>query len=99
MAPELLLRKRPSIASDLYAFGLIIDEMVTVKRAFSSTSLQALYYEKLWEQPSPPSSRSIDLPKHWERTILRCLNPDPASRFSVVQDVVNALEKPELTLS
>ena len=34
MAPEVLRHSAPSIASDVYALGLVIDEMVTQSRAF-----------------------------------------------------------------
>jgi TolB-like protein/tetratricopeptide (TPR) repeat protein len=92
MAPELLRRARPTIASDIYSFGLLIDEMVTELRAFSSRSMQGLYYQKLWEKPTPPSARSHGLPAHWEPTILRCLEAEPAARFTSVAEVLSALE-------
>jgi serine/threonine-protein kinase len=94
MAPELLKRGRPTVASDIYSFGLVIDEMVTHSRAFPGGSLQALYYDKLWEKPLPPSARSRDLPPAWEHAILRCLEAEPSSRFTAVADVVRTLEAP-----
>jgi serine/threonine protein kinase/tetratricopeptide (TPR) repeat protein len=98
MAPELLKKERPSVASDIYSFGLLVDEMVTHSRAFTSRSLHALYYEKLWEHPRSPSSRSVDLPARWEQTILRCLEADPQTRFAAVSAAVESLEggAPEL---
>jgi TolB-like protein/Tfp pilus assembly protein PilF len=92
MAPEMLRNGKPSSASDIYALGLIIDEMVTASRAFSAESLHSLYYQKLWENPIPPSARSVGLPPHWERTILRCLEPEPADRFARASCVVSDLE-------
>lgn len=95
MAPELVRRERPGIPSDIYALGLVIDEMVTNSRAFSSKCTAGLVYEKLNGKPIAPSMRSTDLPHHWERTILRCLNADASQRFSSARDVWNALEQPE----
>jgi tetratricopeptide (TPR) repeat protein/tRNA A-37 threonylcarbamoyl transferase component Bud32 len=94
MAPELLRDEKPSIASDVYSFGLLIDEMVTSSRAFAAESLQALYFAKLWEAPTPPCERATDLPEHWNRAILRCLASDPAQRFATIAHVVQALEAP-----
>jgi serine/threonine protein kinase len=71
MAPELFQAQRPSRASDLYAFGLLIDEMVTARRAFASDSLHGLLLEKLGDGPERPSRRSTGLPRAWEQTILR----------------------------
>ena len=97
MAPEILRREKASFASDIYALGLVIDEMVTLSRAFSSKAIAGLVFEKLCEKPIPPSLRAQQLPAHWERTILRCIDSDPSTRFSSVTAVLQALEQPELT--
>ena len=62
MAPELLKGDRPSHASDIYAFGLLIDEMVTSTRAFASESLHTLMLQKLGDGPARRAIRAIDLP-------------------------------------
>ena len=77
MAPELFQAKRPSRASDMYAFGLLIDEMVTTRRAFAADSLQGLLLQKLGDGPEAPSRRSTAMPREWEQTILRCVARDP----------------------
>lgn len=94
LAPELLKGERPSRASDIYAFGLLIDEMVTSSRAFASDSLHALMLQKLGDGPIRPSRRATDLPTSWERTILRCLAPDPRDRISHPRTVVTSLTAP-----
>lgn len=91
MAPELLSGGTPSVASDLYAFGLIIDELVTTSRAFAVSSIHALYFAKLHEEPIPPGERSEALPDHWQQTILRCLSRSPDQRPRSVNDVLLAL--------
>jgi serine/threonine-protein kinase len=91
MAPELFRGDRPSRASDVYAFGLLIDEMVTTERAFSGETLHGLLLAKLGEGPKPPSARSKDLPKAWDRAIMRCLASDPVERFDSALAIVDAL--------
>src|SRR5262249_39103647 len=96
MAPELLRSEKPSIASDIYSLGLVIDELVTRTRAFSATSLGALYFAKLWEQPVEPFKRAIDLPDNWGRVIIRCLESKAEARFHSAREVIHALESDKL---
>jgi eukaryotic-like serine/threonine-protein kinase len=91
MAPELFRGERPSRASDIYAFGLLVDEMVTSTRAFSGDSLHALLLQKLGDGPVMPSLRSTSIPPTWERAILRCLAKQPQDRFHSADAVLDAL--------
>jgi tetratricopeptide (TPR) repeat protein/TolB-like protein len=91
MAPELFRQERPSVASDLYAFGLLIDEMITATRAFTADALHSLLMQKLKGTPPPPSKRGSTAPRHWEQVIQCCLARDPRDRFSSVEDVLSAL--------
>ena len=92
MAPELFRGERPSRASDVYAFGLLIDEMVTREKAFSADSLHGLMLQKLHDGPTRPSARAANLPKIWEQAILRCLAIDPPERFERASEVCLALD-------
>jgi serine/threonine protein kinase len=91
MAPELFRDGRPSVASDIYALGLLIDEMVTTTRAFSASSLHGLLLDKLGDGPTPPSERAAALPRVWETTILRCLAAEPGHRFASAAAVMSSL--------
>ncbi len=95
LAPELLRDAKPSISSDLYSFGLIVDEMVTKNRAFSSQSLQSLYFAKLWEAPIPPRDRSDSLPENWNSAILKCIESDSDIRFKSACEMLMALDSDE----
>ena len=92
MAPEQLRNQKSTAASDIYALGLVIDEMVTASRAFSAGSIGALYYQRLWERPLSPIDRSENLPANWCRTILRCLEIEPAARYASAGEIVRELE-------
>jgi TolB-like protein/tRNA A-37 threonylcarbamoyl transferase component Bud32/Flp pilus assembly protein TadD len=91
MAPELFRGEKPSRASDIYAFGLLLDEMVTLRRAFSADTLHGLVMQKAHELPVPPSARATDLPPAWEQGILRCLAKHPADRFPSATDACAAI--------
>lgn len=94
IAPEVLNGEKGGIPADVYAFGLLIDEMVTCSPAFPSKSVEELYWRKLRKPPVLPSARSDHLPPHWETAILSCLHPDPARRSSSVLAVLDAIESP-----
>ncbi len=93
MAPELFLGCPPTVASDIYALGLVAGEMITSERAFSGEFVAALAFEKEREHPAPTSARSREAPDEWCQAIHRCLNRDPAQRFASVDDFVSALDR------
>ena len=92
MAPELFRGQRPSRQSDIYAVGLLIDDMVTRERAFSTESLANLMLQKLGDPPCRASRRSTGLPATWDATLSRCLAPSPEDRFGRADEVLDGLE-------
>jgi serine/threonine protein kinase len=79
MAPEQLSGREVTIASDIYALGLVLYEIFTGKRAFEADSLAEL----LKREGSAPASLTTlvrDIDPAIERVILRCLAPDPQHR-------------------
>lgn len=92
IAPEVLRGEKGGVAVDLYALGLVIDEMVTRSPAFPNESIDELLWKKLHVDPIPPSERSENLPEAWEKTILWCLNRDPDLRPQSIEEVLASLE-------
>jgi serine/threonine protein kinase/TolB-like protein/tetratricopeptide (TPR) repeat protein len=92
MAPEQIECGALTTATDIYAFGLVIYEMVTGHRVFGTrTSLADA--QRTLSQPIPsPRTRVQDLDRKWETTIVRCLEADPALRFQSAREVVRSLE-------
>ncbi|MGE5325342.1 MAG: protein kinase domain-containing protein, partial [Actinomycetota bacterium] len=77
MAPELRRGKKPSKASDVYALGVILYEMVTGEPPFEPDSHRDL---KTDAKPLPPSTVNKDLRPLWDKAILPCLDSDPDGR-------------------
>jgi len=80
MAPEQLRREPASVASDLYALGLVLFEIFTGRRVHEAKSLHELV--ALHESGSRPVPSAVvpDLDPAIERVILRCLEQDPPRR-------------------
>jgi hypothetical protein len=91
MAPEQLSGGAASIASDIYALGLILYEVFTGGRPFASASLNALRARQLGNDYIRPSSVTREIPAAVERVIVRCLDPEPRLRPASVQDVLRDL--------
>jgi serine/threonine protein kinase len=91
MAPEQLLAQTITRAVDIYAFGVVLYEMVTGKQPHAGKSQLAMAANRLKALPPAPRTIRADLPLEWNDTILRCLEPDPAKRFADAWDVWRVL--------
>jgi tetratricopeptide (TPR) repeat protein/tRNA A-37 threonylcarbamoyl transferase component Bud32 len=91
MAPELLTGSAASVASDIYALGMVAYRMVAGALPFpSDTPLAGAILRSRVPVPSP-KSLARDLDPKWERAILRALDPEPARRFGRASEFVRAL--------
>ncbi len=92
MAPELLAGGTASAASDLYAFGLVLYEMLTGRRPFAARSKKEL--ARLHREAAPPDPGSLveGLEPAVERLVLRCLHKDPGARPGSAAEVLAALQ-------
>src|ERR1700722_5834464 len=91
MAPEQPEGRPATNASDIYALGLVIYEMVTGGRAFAGDKPLSSAFKRLSEPPRPPREFAPDLSPACESVILRCLARDPAQRFASAREVTTAL--------
>ena len=84
-------KKPVTPATDLYAFGIVIFEMVTGSCPLTGDSLLATAAKRLAEPPPSPRRHVPSLSRKWEATILRCLERDPERRFPGAREVAAAL--------
>ena len=79
MAPEQLAGREVSARTDLYAWGLVVWELLTGERPFPARSRRELQGLQS-SGPRALSARVADLPAGVERLITESLDPDPARR-------------------
>jgi TolB-like protein/Tfp pilus assembly protein PilF/tRNA A-37 threonylcarbamoyl transferase component Bud32 len=91
MSPEQLTGGEVGPAADIYAFGVVLYEMVTGRWPFQGDSPLSVATRRLSHAPIAPRELVPDLPSRWEGVILRCLERDPRNRFARVADATAAL--------
>jgi len=92
MAPEQLTAGEFSSASDIFALGVVLYEMVCGIRPFFADTALAIITKTLECRPASPRSHVPGLDTKWEKAILRCLEREPKDRFGSAIELVKALE-------
>jgi serine/threonine protein kinase/tetratricopeptide (TPR) repeat protein len=94
MAPEQLVHGDLTAATDIYALGLVMYEMVTGRKPFKGNTPFDSAMKRLREVPPDPVQQAPGLDSNWGVVILRCLEREPARRFQSAREVANALTSP-----
>jgi eukaryotic-like serine/threonine-protein kinase len=92
MAPEQLEGKEITPATDIYALGIVMYEMLTGKVPFAGGTVISAAMRRLTEAAPSPRDLVQDLDPQWEAVILRCLERAPEQRFASATDVARALQ-------
>ena len=92
MAPEQAEPGPATPATDVYALGLILYEMLSKRRPFESagTALATVLVRRR-SPPRPLREVVPDVPAAWEAAVHRCLERPPGRRFATAGEVVAAL--------
>ncbi len=92
MAPEQVEGAEVSPQTDIYAFGIVMYEMLTGVLPFSGSSPWAVAIKQVKDAPVSPRVHAPTLDSRWEAAILRCMEKRPEDRFACASDVIAALE-------
>ncbi len=99
MAPEQITEGKTSPATDLFAVGGILYQLLTQIRPFEGQTLQNLFFKIITEHPTPISEIKPGLPPALERIVDKAMAKDPAHRYTSALEMANDLSAVRSKLS
>ena len=91
MAPEQLEGKEADARTDIFAFGSVLYEMVTGRKAFAGASQASLIASILEKQPDSITTIQPMAPAALDHVVRKCLAKDPDERWQSAADVASEL--------
>jgi dipeptidyl aminopeptidase/acylaminoacyl peptidase/predicted Ser/Thr protein kinase len=92
MAPEQLEGKDADARTDIFAFGAVLYEMATGRKAFSGASQASLISSIMTADPPSISAAQPMSPPALERVVKTCLAKDPEDRWQSAADIGRELK-------
>ena len=91
MSPEQLEGKEADARADLFAFGAVLYEMLTGRKAFEGESQASLISAIMSTEPPPISELQAVSPPALDRIVKKCLAKDPEDRRHSAHDLEDDL--------
>ncbi len=99
MSPEQAKAEKVDQRSDIYSLGIIIYEMLTGKRPFEADTVEGFIHKHLHEAPPSPIKIKSNIPRPFEKIILRCLAKNPGDRYQNCEEIIRDLKSLEAAVS
>jgi beta-lactam-binding protein with PASTA domain len=91
LSPEQAQGHAVSAASDLYAVGVILYELLTGAVPFDGDTAVVIAFKQVAAQPLAPSVANPAAPAVLDEIVLRALAKDPAARYAGAEEFIAAL--------
>lgn len=96
ISPEQAQGRDATPASDVYALGIVLYELLTGVRPFEADNITAIAIAHVEQEPAAPSIHVPELDPAIDSLVLRCLDKDPSARFEDGAEMAAALEQFDL---
>jgi tetratricopeptide (TPR) repeat protein/predicted Ser/Thr protein kinase len=88
MSPEQARGNEVDQRSDIWAFGVILYEMLTGNHPFKGEYEQAVTYSIVNENPVPVQETRPDVPPELTKIVNKCLEKEPESRYQHADEIL-----------
>jgi eukaryotic-like serine/threonine-protein kinase len=92
MAPEQVEAKEVDARTDIFAFGAVVYEMATGRKAFEGKSSASVMAKIMEAEPPPISLLQPMTPPQLDRVVKTCLAKDPDERWQTASDLCRELK-------
>lgn len=91
--PELVMGQPVTVLMDVYAFGVVLYEILTGKRAIQADTVERIFYQILHEEISFAPMVEAGVPEPLQALVRSATMRDPAGRVQSMDAVVATLEQ------
>lgn len=96
IAPETILRKAPSVQTDMYSLGITLFEVLAGQRPFTAPTPDMLLIKHLKESAPPPSEFNKNVTPETDQFIQRMLAKNPKKRHANMNELLAELRSLKL---
>lgn len=95
MTPEQALGRRAEAdgRSDVYALGVTLYELFTLRAAFDGKDRRAVLRQVAFDEPKPPRSIDSTIPRDLETIVLKAMAKEPKSRYPTARELADDLRQ------
>jgi serine/threonine protein kinase len=95
MSPEQAQARRGVVdqRTDIYALGLTLYEMLTLRPAYGGRDHQELLRQIAQDDPVPPRRINPSIPRDLETIVLKAISKEPSARYTTAQELAEDLTR------
>jgi tetratricopeptide (TPR) repeat protein len=93
MAPEQARGVDVDQRADIYAFGLILHDLLLGRRQGESQTAVAELMQRMQHAPAPVRSVDPAIPAAVDAIVTKCVQPDPAHRFQTMAELIAEIDR------
>ncbi len=96
MSPQQLLGEQVDEQSDIWAYGIVLYELLSSQLPFKGTYEQSVMYAITHDDPIPLLELRADIPPYLKNIVTKCLEKNPASRYQNFHQILSDLRNEAL---